>query len=500
MTDVLASRGLSANSDRSQTIQKPIKTLTTSVVNDDEKYESADDKVEVQVSKPKSLTDSSLPADDSKDTEVESGTEYGLEPATEQEEDASASASQQKTKQDDSIDYVADVYPSFYSQEMELALANVRKLASIHQEELANSFCDTFARYNGREPSLNDLSAIFGRIEVQLAEEAADEWSELDDSPYDDEEGDSDFDEYNVSDRVQVQKDLAEDYVPAYDSMEGELESEFSDDGDYDPKNFEDLHQGQKDLEEDIFDSDEPLLIDDTFKEEVDEEDIIDGINFDTQYFEAMERAKLAGKNDAYKIVSSIQKEYSEVYGEEVVEDILSKSFAHLASYELDEEEEESEDDDDKENINPEEEVEDEESKASELVSESEEEEYVDPDTFASEMELALANVRKLATYQQEEFVTKISDLYSLYNGSEPSASDLADVFSGIKQEFADEAAEEILSELDEDIEQAEKKEDGDDSDSDYDPKDEADLKQVEADEEEDYSSEEDVDENAVIS
>merc|ERR1712048_1521581 len=216
-------------------------------------------------------------------------------------------------------------------------------------------------------------------------------------------------------------------------------------------------------------------------------------------YFEAMERAKLAGKNDAYKIVSSIKSEYSEVYGEEVVEDILSKSFAHLASYELDEEEEESEEDDDKENINPEEELEDEEIKASELVSESEEEEYVDPDTFASEMELALTNVRKLASYQQEEFVTKISDLYSLYNGSEPSVSDLADVLSGIKQEFADEAAEEILSELDEDIEQAEKEE-KDDSDSDYDPKDEADLKQVEADEEEDYSSEEDVDENAVIS
>merc|ERR1712039_330930 len=101
------------------------------------------------------------------------------------------------------------------------------------------------------------------------------------------------------------------------------------------------------------------------------------------------------------------------------------------------------------------------------LVSDSEEEEYVDPDTFASEMELALANVRKLASYQQEEFVTKISDLYSLYNGKEPS-----------------------VSELDEDIEQAEKEE-KDDSDSDYDPKDEADLKQVKEDEEEDYSSEE---------
>lgn len=496
MTDVLSSRGLSANSDRSQTFQtqKPIKTLTTSVVNDDEKYESdhgTTDKVQVQKS--------SLPADDSKDTEVESEREYGLEPATEQEE-PSYSASQQ-TKQADSIDYVADVYPSFYSQEMESALANVRKLASIHQEQLANSFLDTFASYNGREASLNDLSAIFGRIEVQLAEEAADDLSELDDSPYDDEEGDADFDEYNVSDRVQVEKDLDEDYLPVYDDLDDSVSSSDDlDDGDYDPKNFEDLHQGQKDLEEDMFDSEEPLLIDDTFREEVDEDDIIDGINFDTQYFEAIEVAQSLGHRDAEKIVDSIMSEYSAEYGAEALEDIISKSFSHLASYELDgddTEEEETEDD------GVEQEEEEEESKASELVSDSgaEEQAYVDPDTFSSEMDLALANVRKLASFQQEEFIVKISDLYSLYNGSEPSVYDLADIFSGIKQEFADEAAEEILSELDADIASAEEqKDDGGDSDSDYDPKDESDLKQVEADEAEDYSSDEDVDENAVIS
>merc|ERR1712154_496432 len=194
-------------------------------------------------------------------------------------------------------------------------------------------------------------------------------------------------------------------------------------------------------------------------------------------------------------IVTSIKSEYSEEYGEDALEDILAKSFAHLASYELDEVE--TEDDD------VEKEAEEEESKASELVSDSgaEEQEYVDPDTFATEMELALANVRKLASYQQEEFIVKISDLYAFYNGSEPSVSDLADIFSGIKQEFVDEAAEEILSELDEDIASAdEEEEDGGDSDSDYDPKDESDLKQVEADEAEDFSSDEDVDENAVIS
>merc|ERR1712154_397411 len=208
----------------------------------------------------------------------------------------------------------------------------------------------------------------------------------------------------------------------------------------------------------------------------------------------------MGGKVDAEKIVTSIKSEYSEEYGEDALEDILAKSFAHLASYELDELDEEETEDDGVEK----EAEEEEESKASELVSDSaaEEQEYVDPDTFASEMELALDNVRKLASYQQEEFIVKISDLYALYNGSEPSVYDLADIFSGIKQEFADEAAEEILSELDEDIASAneEEEEDGGDSDSDYDPKDESDLKQVEADEAEDFSSDEDVDENAVIS
>merc|ERR1711971_1103247 len=92
------------------------------------------------------------------------------------------------------------------------------------------------------------------------------------------------------------------------------------------------------------------------------------------------------------------------------------------------------------------------ESKSSELVDvESESAEYEqDVDDFQLEMDLALENVRQLASYHQEEVVVKISDLYSLYNGSEPSVYDLADMFAGIKQEFADEAAEEILEDVDE--------------------------------------------------
>merc|ERR1719277_994297 len=83
---------------------------------------------------------------------------------------------------------------------------------------------------------------------------------------------------------------------------------------------------------------------------------------------------------------------------------------------------------------------------------EREDAESEDPEVFREEMDLALANVRKLASYHQEEFIVKISDLYSLYNGSAPSVYDLAEIFSGIKQEFADEAVDEILEDVDADL------------------------------------------------
>merc|ERR1712241_1324436 len=107
--------------------------------------------------------------------------------------------------------------------------------------------------------------------------------------------------------------------------------------------------------------------------------------------------------------------------------------------------------------------------------SEVESVESVDADDFQLEMDSALENVRKLASIHQEEFIAKISDLFLLYNGSEPSVHDLSAMFAGIKQEFADEAAEEILEEVDADIESAygsesEEEEESDEKDSDYNP------------------------------
>merc|ERR1712129_612348 len=283
------------------------------------------------------------------------------------------------------------------------------------------------------------------------------------------------------SDRVQASKDLSEDYEVSYVD-ESDLESDDSDDADYNPSNFVDLNQSTVDAEEDIFDSDEPLLLDDTFAEEVSEEDIIDGINFDTAYFDAIKSVQLQAKSDATSIIENVFSEYSDEYTEDALAEIVATSFAGLASYELDEIAEEEEDD---------------ESKQSELESsEVDDSEYVDSDVLASEMELALSNVRKLASFQQEEFIVKITDLYSLYDGSAPSVYDLAEIFSGIKQEFADEAVDEILEDVDADLvsEDEEGSEEDGASDSDYNPSNESDLKQASIDEEEDYSSAEEAD------
>merc|ERR1712154_506389 len=53
----------------------------------------------------------------------------------------------------------------------------------------------------------------------------------------------------------------------------------------------------------------------------------------------------------------------------------------------------------------------------------------------------------------QQEFVEKICDIYTIYNGFEPNADEVASIFADIKEEFAYEAEEEILEECDDLIE-----------------------------------------------
>merc|ERR1712207_76921 len=112
-----------------------------------------------------------------------------------------------------------------------------------------------------------------------------------------------------------------------------------------------------------------------------------------------------------------------------------------------------------------------------------------------------MGNVRKLAKYHQQEFVGKICDIYTIYNGFEPNADEISSIFADIKEEFAYEAGEEILEECDdliEDIgvsageeEEAEEDEEESADDSDYDPSDALDVQQYGEDEEADWTTDE---------
>merc|ERR1712241_1648568 len=98
----------------------------------------------------------------------------------------------------------------------------------------------------------------------------------------------------------------------------------------------------------------------------------------------------------------------------------------------IDESEEETEENDEEQEIESEEELDEEEVAVLE-----------------QEMYWALDNVRKLAKYHRQEFVEKICDIYAIYNGYEPNADEISSIFCDIKEEFAFEAAEEILEECD---------------------------------------------------
>merc|ERR1719400_2227709 len=102
-----------------------------------------------------------------------------------------------------------DIDVDDFEKEMNLALDNVRKLGSKHQEVLVNKISATYVEYNGVEPTINDLSAIFGRIKQKFADEAADDFLDFGDAENDD---DSDYDPNDAEDIKQGQQDQAEDF------------------------------------------------------------------------------------------------------------------------------------------------------------------------------------------------------------------------------------------------------------------------------------------------
>merc|ERR1712048_1271086 len=345
--------------------------------------------------------------------------------------------------------------------------------------------CDTFVQMNGSEPSVNDLVAVFGRIQSTFAEEAIEDKLEQDEtSDSEEEESDSDYDPNSIRDRQQMAEDAVEDEFESADGVESGSELEELSDSDYDPQDIEDLEQVQADLDEDVFDSEESVVLE--YGAGVEEEDAIINLEeFDAEYADAIRSAQIVANFDAEKIVQKIKNEYSEEYGEEYVKEVIDIGLSGIRDAQteaIEESEEETEENDEEQEIESEEELDEEEVAVLE-----------------QEMYWALDNVRKLAKYHQQEFVEKICDIYTIYNGFEPNADEICSIFADIKEEFAYEAEEEILEECDDLIEDIgvsageEEEEDEEESadDSDYDPSNALDVHQYGEDEEADWTTDE---------
>jgi len=362
--------------------------------------------------------------DDGKEVEVES------EP---QEQSQSVlSTEQQQEAQLDSYEEIysaelaeQDAETELFNSEMGLALEHVRKLALFQKEALVNSIADTFASYNGREASVNDLSAILGRLKTSFAEEA------------------EEAEEEEIYDALSEQEQESDsDYHPNDDSFDYELdqdvnENDNSSDGDaeddsYDPN--DDAELGEADLEEDLAESSASAQESEQEAISYDEEAIINSEEFDTLYFESMECVVNAAKLEKERIYAKISKKYQSEFGDAVIEEAFEQ-FVDFA-FEAEEEEQEQQDDEDEQ---PEEESEDE-----------SEEVDVTSTEYRSQMDSALDNVRSLAASHKEAFVDEVCAAFADANGAEPSSDELSSLFSAIKAEFSQEARNEFLEDIEE--------------------------------------------------
>lgn len=83
------------------------------------------------------------------------------------------------------------------------ALENIKELGKIHQEIFVEKVCETFIELNGTEPTIEQLKNAFTSIRQSFAEEAREEFIEINDGESD---SDSDYEETN-DDLETIQKD-----------------------------------------------------------------------------------------------------------------------------------------------------------------------------------------------------------------------------------------------------------------------------------------------------
>ena len=271
------------------------------------------------------------------------------------------------------------------SEEMELALVQVRKQAQLDQEELVDFIMDCYRGLNGSDPSVEAISDILGRIKEQLAEEEREEFIELNQGGDDDE--DSDYEEDADSDAEQYAEDETADiYIEGEHSVDLELESE-------------------SELDEDAAFS---------YLEEIeDEEQLVNDSVFGELWCSAMEHIESVGREDGVSMVLQVLEQFEDETGQRASSEMVES--AVIAASTLDAEGAEDE----------------------ESGIESEDEEEV-----AIEMVEAVDRARELGALHREQLVHRICDLYAEENGEEPSLNDLYAMFGDIEASFAEEDVE----------------------------------------------------------
>merc|ERR1719192_2266273 len=65
--------------------------------------------------------------------------------------------------------------------------------------------------------------------------------------------------------------------------------------------------------------------------------------------------------------------------------------------------------------------------------------------SFTEEWQSAMEHVQSLAKEDQSSMVDLVCDIYTDFNGAEPSTPELYEIFQGIKASFADEATEDLI-------------------------------------------------------
>jgi len=304
-------------------------------------------------------------------------------------------------------DSVEEVDAESFAEEMELALAAVRKQAQQDQEGLVSFIADSFLSVNGREPTVEELSGVLGRIQVQFHEECRSEFLEQNED--DDADSDSDYELEDDQEAEQYAEDEAEDIY-----IDGEHEaatfSEFSsseqiDNIEYDPMDDDAQSLYSRDELDDeelsAFASAEELAsFGSEFEEETEsEDDIVNSAQFAVEWQEALQSVRDLAKSDQQRLLQSVDEQATDSMVEAAMESLKEAVIDYDSGDDLEEEE-----------------------------------------ALDLEMQSALQSVRDLGAADGEALALRVSELYREEIGQEISVQELAAIFSEVQDCFAEEA------------------------------------------------------------